>query len=90
MFANLDGSVGLRCAKPTYETGTGTACTAPMANNTQTKTASRTNYALNIAVRQWIVAEEYRARVGRNKRSALRRIGVDGTGIADSRRITLR
>jgi hypothetical protein len=30
------------------------------------------------------------ARVGRNKRSALRRMGVDGTGIADSRRITLR
>jgi hypothetical protein len=29
-------------------------------------------------------------RVGRNKRSALRRMGVDGTGIADSRRITLR
>jgi hypothetical protein len=30
------------------------------------------------------------ASVGRNKRSALRRIGVDGTGIAGSRRITLR
>ena len=30
------------------------------------------------------------ARVGRNKRSALRHIGVDGTGIAGSRRITLR
>jgi hypothetical protein len=30
------------------------------------------------------------ARVGRNKRSALRRIGVHGTDIAGSRRITLR
>ena len=29
-------------------------------------------------------------RVERNKRSALRRMGVDGTGIADLRRITLR
>ncbi len=30
------------------------------------------------------------ARVGRNKRSALRRMGVDGSRIASSRRITLR
>ncbi len=44
----------------------------------------------NDILQKVIRANSRAARVGRNKRSALRRMGVDRTGIAGSRRITLR